>query len=78
MTADSSIFTGDVLSHLFVSCVVEGKRISLVPNPSHLEIVNPVSMGKTRAKQLRSMSGDYSQTQVNSVLNVQVQFSARF
>lgn len=46
-------------------------------NPSHLEAVNPVSMGKTRAKQLALNDGDYS-PETNPIewsthaLNVQV------
>ena len=50
------ISTGDVKYHLgFESEVVTGGgsavRLSLVPNPSHLEIVNPVLQGYTRAHQ---------------------------
>ncbi|TDL25298.1 dehydrogenase E1 and transketolase domain-containing protein 1 [Rickenella mellea] len=48
--------SGDVVSHLVSSPTLsygDGLRIktSLLPNPSHLEAVNPVAMGKTRAKQ---------------------------
>ncbi|KAF8877232.1 dehydrogenase E1 and transketolase domain-containing protein 1 [Gymnopilus junonius] len=48
---------GDVLSHLVASPTLsyEGAdhplKVSLLPNPSHLEAVNPVALGKTRAKQ---------------------------
>jgi probable 2-oxoglutarate dehydrogenase E1 component DHKTD1 len=48
---------GDVLSHL-VSCVdleynsSEPLHISMLHNPSHLESINPVSLGKARAKQM--------------------------
>ncbi|KAJ7288209.1 Transketolase, pyrimidine binding domain-containing protein [Mycena rebaudengoi] len=48
---------GDVLSHLVASPVLEYDgapneiQVSLLPNPSHLEAVNPVALGKTRAKQ---------------------------
>jgi probable 2-oxoglutarate dehydrogenase E1 component DHKTD1 len=46
---------GDVLSHLFISSKLEygGKstKVSLLPNPSHLEAIDPVAMGKARAKQ---------------------------
>ncbi|KAL4266844.1 alpha-ketoglutarate dehydrogenase family protein [Pleurotus pulmonarius] len=48
---------GDVLSHLVASPTLhyEGAshpiKVSLQPNPSHLEAVNPVALGKTRAKQ---------------------------
>jgi len=51
-----SQFSGDVKYHLgtyFERTYSSGKKISLdiLPNPSHLECVNPVVMGKTRAKQ---------------------------
>ncbi|PPR00571.1 hypothetical protein CVT24_005456 [Panaeolus cyanescens] len=51
---------GDVLSHLVSSPTLAYNdpsgsthelKVSLLPNPSHLEAVNPVAMGKTRAKQ---------------------------
>ncbi|KAJ6475095.1 thiamine diphosphate-binding protein [Mycena vitilis] len=48
---------GDVLSHLVASPTLEydgapnAIQVSLLPNPSHLEAVNPVALGKTRAKQ---------------------------
>jgi 2-oxoglutarate dehydrogenase E1 component len=50
------VSTGDVKYHLgFESEVVtaggRAVRLSLVPNPSHLEIVNPVLQGYTRAHQ---------------------------
>ncbi|TFK21609.1 dehydrogenase E1 and transketolase domain-containing protein 1 [Coprinopsis marcescibilis] len=57
---------GDVLSHLVSSPVIEygdgrGIKVSLQPNPSHLEAANPVALGKTRAKQfalLKDSPGD--------------------
>lgn len=49
-------FSGDVKYHLgtfYERVYPNGKKIKLdiLPNPSHLECVNPVTMGKTRAKQ---------------------------
>jgi len=48
---------GDVLSHLFNSPTLNyGSEkllhVSTLPNPSHLEAVNPVALGKARAKQM--------------------------
>ena len=47
--------SGDVKYHLGASSdrIINGKKmhLSLVPNPSHLEAVNPVVIGKVRAKQ---------------------------
>ena len=31
----------------------------MLPNPSHLEAVNPVAMGKARARHMSKASGDY-------------------
>ncbi|RPD70915.1 dehydrogenase E1 and transketolase domain-containing protein 1 [Lentinus tigrinus ALCF2SS1-7] len=48
---------GDVISHLTGSPSLQYSgaskpvKVSLLPNPSHLEAVNPVALGKTRAKQ---------------------------
>ncbi|OSD05011.1 dehydrogenase E1 and transketolase domain-containing protein 1 [Trametes coccinea BRFM310] len=48
---------GDVISHLTASPSLQYRgaskpvKVSLLPNPSHLEAVNPVALGKTRAKQ---------------------------
>ncbi|KAM5543648.1 hypothetical protein V8D89_002899 [Ganoderma adspersum] len=48
---------GDVISHLTASPRLEYAgaskpvQVSLLPNPSHLEAINPVALGKTRAKQ---------------------------
>src|SRR6516164_1710903 len=54
-TPDDADGSGDVKYHLGASSDREfdGNRVhlSLTANPSHLEIVNPVVLGKTRAKQ---------------------------
>lgn len=49
-------YSGDVKYHLgtfYERTYPSGKKVSMdiLPNPSHLECVNPVVMGKTRAKQ---------------------------
>ncbi|XGW03964.1 hypothetical protein V3C99_015252 [Haemonchus contortus] len=56
--------SGDVLSHFtssFDHQSPEGTvHISMLPNPSHLEAVNPVTMGKARARARTLGVGDYS------------------
>ncbi|XP_037082513.1 LOW QUALITY PROTEIN: probable 2-oxoglutarate dehydrogenase E1 component DHKTD1, mitochondrial [Pollicipes pollicipes] len=55
---------GDVLSHLNrnVDLEIEGKTIHavLLSNPSHLEAVNPVAMGRVRGREQTAGEGDYS------------------
>jgi 2-oxoglutarate dehydrogenase E1 component len=60
---DEGIFEGDVKYHLGFSSEIKtrsGKNIhlSLSPNPSHLETVNPVVKGLTRAKLDKKHQGD--------------------
>lgn len=60
---DEGIFEGDVKYHLGFSSDVTtrtGKKIhlSLCPNPSHLETVNPVVKGLTRARMDKLYAGD--------------------
>ena len=54
-TPDDVLGSGDVKYHLGASSDREFDgnlvHLSLAPNPSHLEIVNPVVLGKARAKQ---------------------------
>ena len=62
--------TGDVKYHLGVSTdrEFEGKKIHLTlsPNPSHLEAVNPVVVGKVRAKQ--TLAKDKSNEKIMGLL----------
>ena len=62
--------SGDVKYHLGVSSDREfdGNKVhlSLAANPSHLEIINPVCLGKSRAKQ--TQFGDIEREQVLTVL----------
>ena len=60
---DEGIFEGDVKYHLgFSSHLITRKnkqvKLSLSPNPSHLETVNPVVKGLTRAKLDKNHSGN--------------------
>lgn len=59
-------FSGDVKYHLGASherIYDDGSKVSLslLPNPSHLETVNPVVLGKARAKQYNLKDWDGSQ-----------------
>ncbi len=68
---DQVLGSGDVKYHLGTSTdrtMPNGRRmhLSLTPNPSHLEAVDPVVMGKTRAKQ--RLAGDGERTRVWSLL----------
>jgi 2-oxoglutarate dehydrogenase E1 component len=60
---DDGIFEGDVKYHMGYSSEIKtsnGKKVilSLSPNPSHLETVNPVVKGITRAKMERKYQND--------------------
>ncbi|GAB0099368.1 Probable 2-oxoglutarate dehydrogenase E1 component DHKTD1 homolog, mitochondrial [Sergentomyia squamirostris] len=76
----------DIASHFHVTedLTIDGKVIhfSMLHNPSHLEAVNPVSMGKTRSKQQSLKDGafgvDESQDFSSSVLNLQLHGDAAF
>uniref|UniRef100_A0A669C9T0 2-oxoadipate dehydrogenase complex component E1 n=1 Tax=Oreochromis niloticus TaxID=8128 RepID=A0A669C9T0_ORENI len=62
---DTSPAIGDVLSHLTSSVELDfGAKhplhVTMLPNPSHLEAINPVAQGKTRARQQLRKEGDYS------------------
>ncbi|KAF7669870.1 hypothetical protein LDENG_00128660 [Lucifuga dentata] len=62
---DNSPAIGDVLSHLTSSVELDcgaghPLHVTMLPNPSHLEAINPVAQGKTRARQQLRQEGDYS------------------
>ena len=65
--------SGDVKYHLGVSCDREfdgnSVHLSLAPNPSHLEVISPVVIGKTRAKQ-QMESGTYRSYEPEKVMAV--------
>ncbi len=65
--------SGDVKYHLGVSDDREfdgnNVHLSLAPNPSHLEVVGPVVLGKTRAKQ-QMASGTYKSHKPEEVMAV--------
>ncbi len=64
--------SGDVKYHLGTSAerVFDGStvNVTLVPNPSHLEAVNPVVLGKVRAKQTQTGDRAKGEKQVMGIL----------
>lgn len=57
--------TGDVLSHLTSSVDLDlgahrPLHVTMLPNPSHLEAVSPVAVGKARGRQQSRQDGDYA------------------
>ncbi|XP_032684667.1 probable 2-oxoglutarate dehydrogenase E1 component DHKTD1 homolog, mitochondrial [Odontomachus brunneus] len=83
---DAAKCTGDVISHLISSTDldVDGKNIhfTMLRNPSHLEIVNPVSMGKTRGVMQTIGEGAYGQDEnarwSDKTINIQVHGDAAY
>lgn len=78
---------GDVLSHLTSSVNLDfGHKlplhVTMLPNPSHLEAVNPVSAGKARGRQLTLKDGCYGDSRDglmgDKVLSVMVHGDASF
>ncbi|KAF6757254.1 dehydrogenase E1 and transketolase domain-containing protein 1 [Ephemerocybe angulata] len=75
---------GDVLSHLVASPTLDyGNgaqiKVSLQPNPSHLEAANPIALGKTRAKQLSLLKTSPADCQLGDrVMCVQLHGDAAF
>lgn len=62
---DDALFDGDVKYHLGYSCDVQSDfgtnvKLTLAPNPSHLEAVDPVVEGIARAKVDQFYQNDYS------------------
>ena len=78
--------TGDVASHFVSSTELavenKGLYVSMLYNPSHLDAVNPVSMGKTRGMMQQVKDGAYAETEnrqwSDKVLNVQVKYIQNF
>ncbi len=62
---EDSLFDGDVKYHLGYSCEIESGegnllQLTLAPNPSHLEAVDPVVEGISRSKIDHELNGDFS------------------
>ncbi len=76
-------WTGDVKYHFGANReYVEGDesktRITLAHNPSHLEFVNPVVGGYTRAVQDQRDESGYAKNDVNKAFNIQIHGDAAF
>ncbi|KAJ3768507.1 dehydrogenase E1 and transketolase domain-containing protein 1 [Lentinula raphanica] len=76
---------GDVISHLVSSVRLEYEgakeplKVSLLPNPSHLEAVNTIALGKTRAKQYSLLKTHPDDCQLgDKVMCVQLHGDASF
>ncbi|KAG0041429.1 hypothetical protein BGZ83_001822 [Gryganskiella cystojenkinii] len=76
--------SGDVLSHIANSPKIDyGEaqpiHVSMLHNPSHLEAVNPVAMGKARAKQMDLIAASAPECQLgDKVMCVQLHGDAAF
>uniref|UniRef100_A0A8C2G8Z7 2-oxoadipate dehydrogenase complex component E1 n=1 Tax=Cyprinus carpio TaxID=7962 RepID=A0A8C2G8Z7_CYPCA len=62
---ENSPSIGDMLSHLTSTVELDfgaghTLHVTMLPNPSHLEAINPVTQGKTRGLQQVKQEGDYS------------------
>ncbi|PHZ07394.1 2-oxoglutarate dehydrogenase, E1 component [Rhizopus microsporus ATCC 52813] len=80
---EGTFASGDVISHLTNNPDLEyhGKKVhvSLLHNPSHLEAINPVAMGKARAKQTdRLATADSSCNLGDRVMCIQIHGDAAF
>jgi 2-oxoglutarate dehydrogenase E1 component len=79
-TPDDVEGSGDVKYHMGASSdrAFDGNNVhlSLTPNPSHLEIVNPVVLGKARAKGMQY--GDDRATRMRSVMPLLLHGDAAF
>lgn len=83
---DATKCTGDVISHLISSTNLsideKSLHVTMLRNPSHLEIVNPVSMGKTRGimqaiKEAAYGDNEHSQWS-DKVINIQIHGDAAY
>lgn len=76
-------WTGDVKYHLgakrvFIESGIEQMPITLAPNPSHLEFVNPVVAGRARAVQDQRNTGGKPQRNRNASLAIIIHGDAAF
>jgi 2-oxoglutarate dehydrogenase E1 component len=76
-------WTGDVKYHLGAEQLLGGERsvalkVRLAPNPSHLEFVNPVITGMTRAAQERRERAGEPQQDLDTTLPVLIHGDAAF
>uniref|UniRef100_A0ABD2VZI4 Dehydrogenase E1 component domain-containing protein n=1 Tax=Trichogramma kaykai TaxID=54128 RepID=A0ABD2VZI4_9HYME len=79
------VATGDVPYHLIAQRELDDRAsVSVMYNPSHLDVVNPVAMGRTRGLQRVYRDGDYADAEAkksrwtDKVLNVQIHGDAAY
>ncbi|KAK0565686.1 hypothetical protein OC861_003633 [Tilletia horrida] len=79
---DQTGIVGDVLSHLTAAPTLKydngSVRVEMLPNPSHLEAVNPVAAGLTRAMQTFGAVKDGQQLGFEHAMCVQIHGDAAF
>ncbi|KAG0948157.1 hypothetical protein G6F57_001855 [Rhizopus arrhizus] len=80
---EGTFASGDVISHLTNNPNLDyhGKKVhvSLLHNPSHLEAINPVAMGKARAKQTELLASAESSCNLGDrVMCIQIHGDAAF
>src|SRR5207248_1689167 len=76
-------YTGDVKYHLgarytYTADGLKGVPITLCPNPSHLEFVNPVVMGRARAAQERREEPGRPKRDFKASLDISIHGDAAF
>jgi 2-oxoglutarate dehydrogenase E1 component len=76
-------YTGDVKYHLGAEAILDAGatvdlKIILSPNPSHLEFVNPVVEGMTRASQEKNDQSGIPQLHVNHTIPILIHGDAAF
>jgi len=82
-TPDQTMGSGDVKYHLGYGSEVEtitGKKMSLklMPNPSHLEAVDPVVLGFAKILQMSGLDGYLTGGTIHFVINNQIGFTTNF
>ncbi|OTF82444.1 2-oxoglutarate dehydrogenase E1 component DHKTD1, mitochondrial-like protein, partial [Euroglyphus maynei] len=76
-----TMIIGDVLSHLYTQIELDSNLMAtLLPNPSHLEVVAPVICGYSRGLMMNKRIGPYSESdkKLSNILPLQIHGDASF